>query len=100
MNKKKVMMWVLTFMAPVLVFAQQTTLYPSDYLTPEFHAGRRAAFKEKLSANGVGIFFASQVRVRTNDVDFQYSQNKNFYSLPDLKSLMRCSYYSSSLLPF
>ena len=85
MNKKKVMMWVLTFMAPVLVFAQQTTLYPSDYLTPEFHAGRRAAFKEKLSANGVGIFFASQVRVRTNDVDFQYSQNKNFYYFTGLE---------------
>jgi Xaa-Pro aminopeptidase len=85
MNKKKVMMWVLTFMAPVLVFAQQTTLYPSDYLTPEFHAGRRAAFKEKLSANGVGIFFASQVRVRTNDVDFQYAQNKNFYYFTGLE---------------
>ena len=78
-------MWVLTFMAPVLVFAQQTTLYPSDYLTPEFHAGRRAAFKEKLSANGVGIFFASQVRVRTNDVDFQYAQNKNFYYFTGLE---------------
>jgi Xaa-Pro aminopeptidase len=72
------MMWVLTFMAPLLVFAQQTTLYPSDYLTPEFHAGRRAAVKEKLSANGVGIFFASQVRVRNNDVDYQYAQSKNF----------------------
>ena len=85
MNKKKVMMWVLTFMAPVLVFAQQTTLYPSDYLTPEFHAGRRAAFKEKLSANGVGIFFASQVRVRNNDVDYQYSQSKNFYYFTGLE---------------
>jgi len=79
------MMWVLTFMAPVLVFAQQTTLYPSDYLTPEFHAGRRAAFKEKLSANGVGIFFASQVRVRNNDVDYQYAQSKNFYYFTGLE---------------
>ena len=76
---------MLTFVAPLLVFAQQTTLYPNDYLTPEFHAGRRAAFKEKLSANGVGIFFASQVRVRNNDVDFQYSQNKNFYYFTGLE---------------
>ena len=85
MNKKKVMVWMLTFVAPLLVFAQQTTLYPNDYLTPEFHAGRRAAFKEKLSANGVGIFFASQVRVRNNDVDYQYAQSKNFYYFTGLE---------------
>ena len=85
MNKKKVMVWMLTFVAPLLVFAQQTTLYPNDYLTPEFHAGRRAAFKEKLSKNGVGIFFASQVRVRNNDVDYQYAQSKNFYYFTGLE---------------
>ena len=59
--------------------------YPTDYLSPEFHAGRRAAFKEKLSANGVGIFFASQVRVRSNDTDFQFAQNKNFFYLTGLE---------------
>ena len=85
MNKKKLMTWMLTFVAPLLVFAQQTTLYPNDYLTPEFHAGRRAAFKEKLSKNGVGIFFASQVRVRNNDVDYQYAQSKNFYYFTGLE---------------
>lgn len=59
--------------------AQQTTEYPTDQLKPAFHAARRAAFREKMGANTVGIFFAAQVRNRTNDVDFQYSQNKNFF---------------------
>ena len=58
--------------------------YPSDYLSPEFHAGRRAAVREKLSSNGVAVFFASQTRQRSNDTDFQYAQNKNFYYLTGL----------------
>ncbi|MEY4309905.1 MAG: Xaa-Pro aminopeptidase, partial [Bacteroidota bacterium] len=59
--------------------------YPTDYLSPEFHAGRRAAFKEKMSDKGVGIFFASQTRQRSNDTEFQYAQNKNFYYLTGLE---------------
>jgi Xaa-Pro aminopeptidase len=85
MNTKRILSWLLILVAPLITVAQQTTQYPNDYLSPEFHAGRRAAFKEKLSANGVGIFFASQVRVRTNDVDFQYAQNKNFYYFTGLE---------------
>jgi len=85
MNTKRILSWLLIIVAPLLTVAQQTTQYPNDYLSPEFHAGRRAAFKEKLSAGGVGIFFASQVRVRNNDVDFQYAQSKNFYYLTGLE---------------
>ena len=59
--------------------SQQTTEYPNDYLNPSFHAGRRAAFRGKMAPNTIGIFFASQVRTRSNDVEFQYAQNKNFY---------------------
>jgi Xaa-Pro aminopeptidase len=71
-------------MVPVLAEAQQTTEYPNDYLTPEFHAGRRAAFHEMMPKNSVAFFFASQVRNRNNDVDFIYAQNKNFYYLAGL----------------
>jgi Xaa-Pro aminopeptidase len=66
---------------PVLAEAQQTTEYPNDYLSPEFHAGRRAAFREMMPNNSVAFFFASQVRNRNNDVDYAYAQNKNFYYL-------------------
>ena len=82
-TRLKVILWLL--LLPLGLIAQQTTLYPNDYLTPEFHAGRRAAIKERLSPNGVGIFFASQVRVRNNDVDYQYAQNKNFYYFTGLE---------------
>ena len=33
----------------------------------------------------MGIFFASQARVRNSDVDFQYAQNKNFYYFTGLE---------------
>ncbi len=70
---------------PLFVQAQQTTDYPNDHLSPAFHAGRRAAVRELMPKNSVGIFFASQVRNRNNDVDFIFAQNKNFYYLTGLE---------------
>jgi Xaa-Pro aminopeptidase len=67
------------------VAAQQTTEYPNDYLSPEFHAGRREAFRAQMPNNSVALFFASQVRVRNNDVDYMYAQSKNFYYLTGLE---------------
>jgi Xaa-Pro aminopeptidase len=69
---------------PLTASAQQTTEYPSDYLSPEFHAGRREAFRAQMPKNSVALFFASQVRTRNNDVDYVYAQSKNFYYLTGL----------------
>ncbi|MES2004688.1 MAG: aminopeptidase P N-terminal domain-containing protein [Bacteroidota bacterium] len=77
--------YFLLLLAPLFVQAQQTTDYPNDYLSPAFHAGRRAAVREMMPNHSVGIFFASQVRNRNNDVDYQYAQNKNFYYLTGLE---------------
>ncbi|HVZ25264.1 MAG TPA: aminopeptidase P family protein [Sediminibacterium sp.] len=68
----------------LVVWAQEPTEYPSDYLSAAFHAGRRAAFREKMPANSLALFFASQVRNRNNDVDYAYAQNKNFWYLTGL----------------
>jgi Xaa-Pro aminopeptidase len=70
---------------PLAIQAQQTTEYPNDYLSPAFHAGRRAAYREAMPARSVAMFFASQVRVRNNDVDYLYAQSKNFYYLTGLE---------------
>lgn len=76
---------LLCLLMPAMTWAQQTTEYPNDYLSPEFHAGRRAAFRKMMPNNTVGVFFASQVRVRNNDVDYQYAQSKNFYYFTGLE---------------
>jgi Xaa-Pro aminopeptidase len=75
----------LVLVLPLFTQAQQTTEYPNDYLSPEFHAGRRAAYREMMPKNSVAFFFASQVRVRNNDVDYTYAQSKNFYYLTGLE---------------
>lgn len=56
-------------------------LYDTDKLSPAFHAGRRAALREKMPPNSVAVFFANPERIRNNDTDFQYAQDPNFYYL-------------------
>lgn len=60
-------------------------IYDNDLLNPEFHRGRREALRAKLPAGGVAIFFASPVRNRSNDVDYEYHQDPNFYYLAGLR---------------
>ncbi len=85
MLKKVYCLLQIALWAPLFIQAQQTTEYPSDYLSPAFHAGRRAAFRDMMPKNSVGIFFASQVRTRNNDVDYVYAQSKNFYYFTGLE---------------
>jgi len=40
-----------------ITFAQEGI--PTDYLTPEFHKGRRDALRAKLPANSAAVFFAN-----------------------------------------
>lgn len=56
-------------------------VYDTDILTPKFHAERRVALRELMPENSVSVFFASPVRNRSNDVDFEYHQDPNFYYL-------------------
>lgn len=52
---------------------------PKDYLTKEFHAGRRDALRQSMPDNSVAVVFAYPVRVFSNDVDYFYHQNPDLY---------------------
>ena len=52
---------------------------PKDYLTKEFHAGRRAAIREIMPANSVLAVFAFPTRTYSNDVQYLYHQNPDLY---------------------
>lgn len=52
---------------------------PKDYLTKEFHAGRRAALREAMPANSVVVVFAFPTRTFSNDVEYLYHQNPDLY---------------------
>ncbi|HTD94009.1 MAG TPA: aminopeptidase P N-terminal domain-containing protein [Chitinophagaceae bacterium] len=52
---------------------------PTDYLTKEFHAGRREAARQLMPKNSVMAVFAYPTRVFSNDVDYLYHQNPDLY---------------------
>ncbi len=58
---------------------------PQDYLSSEFHKNRREALRAKMPKNSVALFFANAERNRSNDVDYVYHQDPNFYYLTGYK---------------
>jgi len=52
---------------------------PTDYLSKEFHAGRRAALREIMPDNSVMVVFAFPTRTFSNDVEYLYHQNPDLY---------------------
>ncbi len=63
----------------------QTPDLPSDFLTKEFHQQRREQLRQKLPANSVAVFFSAAVRNRSNDVDYEFHQDADFYYLTGYK---------------
>ena len=71
-------LYLTTFVASAQI---KPDLYDTDKLTPAFHAGRRAALREKMPPHSVAVFFANPERIRNNDTDYQYAQDPNLYYL-------------------
>lgn len=58
--------------------------YDTDLLNPQFHKQRRDSLRKLMPANTVAVFFANPIRNRSNDVDYEYHQDPNFYYLTGL----------------
>lgn len=71
----------LFFIAAVSGLTAQNADLPSDFLTSDFHKGRRAELRKNLPANSVAVFFANAIRNRANDVDYIYHQDPDFFYL-------------------
>jgi len=52
---------------------------PTDYLSKEFHAGRREALRKLMPDNSVFVVMAYPTRNFSNDVDYLYHQNPDMY---------------------
>jgi Xaa-Pro aminopeptidase len=59
--------------------AQSDADQPTDYLTKDFHAGRRDALRSKMPDNSVMVVFAFPTRTFSNDVEYLYHQNPDLY---------------------
>lgn len=55
--------------------------YDQGELPASFHAERRQALREKMPEGSVSVFFAGPVRNRSNDINYEYHQDPNFYYL-------------------
>ena len=60
---------------------KKVQLYETDYLTKEFHATRRNLLRDKLPDSSVAVFFAAPEKVRSNDVEYTFKQDPDFYYL-------------------
>jgi len=60
-------------------------LYNADDLSANFFKGRRNALRELLPEKSLAVLFANPIRNRSNDVDFQFSQDPNFYYVTGIK---------------
>ena len=75
--------------ALLLVFINASVLFgqpmakeddlPKDYLTADFHAGRRAALRSTMPDNSVMVIFAYPTRTYSNDVEYLYHANPDMY---------------------
>lgn len=76
--------FLISILFATVVVAQNPDL-PEDFLSKDWHKERRQKLREKLPANSVAVFFANAVRNRSNDVDYVYHQNPDFYYLSGYK---------------
>ena len=61
----------------IISFAQEDL--PTDYLSKEFHAGRRDALRKIMPDNSVMVVLAYPTRNFSNDVDYFYHPNPDMY---------------------
>ncbi|TDK41505.1 aminopeptidase P family protein [Algoriphagus formosus] len=68
----------------LILFISQISIaqsYFDDGLSAEWHRQRRDALRELMPANSMAILFNNPVKNRSNDVDFIYHPNTDFYYL-------------------
>lgn len=84
----KLVSLVLFFFIPFFfngdhLIAQQN-FYDTDLLPASFHQARRMELRSKMPDNSVAFIFSNPIRNRSNDVNFQYSQDPDLYYLTGL----------------
>src|SRR5688572_21397616 len=60
-----------------IAFSQKNL--PTDYLSKEFHKGRREAARALMPDNSVMVVFAAPTRTFSNDAEYVYHQNPDLY---------------------
>lgn len=83
LNMRPLFLIFLFFIQFTEAFSQQN-FYDTDQLPPSFHQQRREKVRAMLTGNSCAVLFSNPVRNRSNDVDFQYFQDPDFFYLTGL----------------
>lgn len=75
---------LFTLLLSVISIQAQENL-PTDYLSKEFHKGRREAFRSMMPANSVAVVFSYPERVFSRDINYNYHANPDMYYLTGYK---------------
>ncbi|MBX7093792.1 MAG: aminopeptidase P family protein [Flavobacteriales bacterium] len=67
-----------------LTVKSEGDLYDTDLLPAQFHKERRDEFRKLMPDGSMAILFAAPIRNRSNDIDYEYHQDPNFYYLTGL----------------
>lgn len=73
----KIVCFICCITIPGFLSAQENL--PTDFLSKEFHAGRRAAFRHSMPENSVAVIFSYPERVFSRDVNYNYHPNPDLY---------------------
>jgi Xaa-Pro aminopeptidase len=80
----KRLLLLFTFLIAITQVYSQENL-PTDYLSKEFHKGRREAFRALMPANSVAVVFSYPERVFSRDINYNYHTNPDMYYLTGYK---------------
>ncbi|QOG03843.1 aminopeptidase P N-terminal domain-containing protein [Flavobacterium sp. MDT1-60] len=80
---KQFLLLFTLLISAVHIHAQENL--PTDYLSKEFHKGRREAFRNMMPANSVAVVFSYPERVFSKDVNYNFHQNPDMYYLTGYK---------------
>ena len=79
MKKNLYLLFGISCFLSVSVFLRGQDNLPTDYLSKDFHAGRREALRKLMPDNSVFIVMAYPTRTFSNDVEYLYHQNPDMY---------------------
>jgi len=80
---KKIYFLTLSLLAVGICHSQESL--PTDYLSKEFHAGRREALRKLMPTGSVAVVFAFPTRSFSNDVTYPYHPSPDLYYLSGYK---------------
>lgn len=75
------MKYIFLYTCILFSFSLTAQTAVDDYLPMDFHKERRDALREKMPDNSVAVFFSNPIRNRSNDVNYIFHQDPDFYYL-------------------